>query len=608
MKTIKKVEIIEAKKDIKETNDTKVSILRVSPYIRVSTNDIEQKNSYESQIKHYTNVIENNPEWELGEIYADEGISGTQVKKRDDFKRMIHDALEGKIDMIITKSISRFARNTEDTLKYVRMLKEKGIAIVFEKENINTLTMNGELLLTILSSLAQQESESISANVKMGIKMKMKRGEIVGMPQCLGYDYNKKTKQITINKKESEIVKYIFKRYVEGAGGYVIAKELTNKKSWKTKKGNEKWDATSVLNIIKNEKYVGDLLLGKNITTDPITHRKIKNMGEEEKYLVKNHHEPIIDRELFNQANEILSKRSKQTKNKMKKRGRYSRKHAFSSITKCGYCGTRTTRRRWHKGKPYEKFVWRCANYLNNGKESCPESKGVDEEMLKIAFVQTYNKLQENDMETIREFIDAFSKTTNSDDYNKELKEINNSINKLEQKLNKLIDMKLDDMIDDNIYKHKHEELIDELETLKNAKAELENANVGRATINKRIAELKIVLQKQDKIMKEFDRDIFDKIVDEVILGHENEDGEFDPYTIIFKLKTGLKYVNEIVFNESETGGRKSYADCRINTTSITKKDTVLTLDFTYNFGYSKYSKKQNYRQGKQKIKVMVVI
>ncbi len=182
--------------------------LRVAPYCRVSTGSEEQLLSYNSQVAYYRELVANKKEWELVEVYADEGISGTQTNKRLGFQKMISDAIGGKIDMIITKSISRFARNTLDTLKYVRLLKENNVGLIFEKENINTQTMNGELLLVILSSLAQQESESISANVKMGLKMKMKRGELVGFHGALGYDYNKEDKTISVNREEAETVRY----------------------------------------------------------------------------------------------------------------------------------------------------------------------------------------------------------------------------------------------------------------------------------------------------------------------------------------------------------------------------------------------------------------
>ena len=190
------VQVIKANKSENRFRGRKVEILRVAAYCRVSTDSEDQLNSYKSQVMYYTDLIKKKHDWSLVDIYADEAITGTQVTKREDFQRMINDCMNGDIDMVITKSISRFARNTLDTLKYVRMLKEKGIAVFFEDENINTLTMDGELLLVVLSSVAQQEVENISSNVKKGLKMKMKRGELVGFQGCLGYDYHKETKKI----------------------------------------------------------------------------------------------------------------------------------------------------------------------------------------------------------------------------------------------------------------------------------------------------------------------------------------------------------------------------------------------------------------------------
>lgn len=214
---MKDVEIIKARNVLSSRARTNLAKrLRVAAYCRVSTDSEDQLNSYKSQVQHYTDLIKSKSEWDLAGIYADEAITGTQVTKREDFQRLINDCMNGDVDMIITKSISRFARNTLDTLKYVRMLKEKGIAVFFEEENINTLTMDGELLLVILSSVAQQEVENISANVKKGLKMKMQRGELVGFQGCLGYDYHPEDKSISINEEEAEIVRYIFRRYIEG--------------------------------------------------------------------------------------------------------------------------------------------------------------------------------------------------------------------------------------------------------------------------------------------------------------------------------------------------------------------------------------------------------
>lgn len=219
---------------------------------------------------------------------------------------MINDALTGKIDLILTKSISRFARNTLDTLKYVRLLRERGVAIQFEKEGINTLNSQGEMLLAILSALAQAESESISQNVSLGLKMKMKRGELIGFSGCLGYDYDPVTKTLTINEEEAEIVRYIFKRYIEGAGCYVIAKELTRLGA-KTKKGNTRWHESTIRGIIKNEKYVGDVMSGKTFTIDPISKKRLQNLGEKEKYYVKDNHHGIIPLNLCSIATAIDS-------------------------------------------------------------------------------------------------------------------------------------------------------------------------------------------------------------------------------------------------------------------------------------------------------------
>ena len=267
--------------------------LKVAAYARVSTDSEDQLNSFESQVKYYNEKITKNIEWSFVEVYADESISGTQDYKRSNFMRMIQDSMNGKIDLILTKSISRFARNTLDTLKYVRMLKEKNVAILFEEENINTLEMAGELLLTILSSVAQQESETISSHVKLGLKMKQQRGELIGYNGCLGYTYDKENKSISINQEEAEIVKYIFNRYAQGVGSSIIARELTNMK-YLTPKGLTRWSDSTVRRILKNEKYKGDVLQGKTYTTDPITHKRVINMGEENQYYIKEHHTAII--------------------------------------------------------------------------------------------------------------------------------------------------------------------------------------------------------------------------------------------------------------------------------------------------------------------------
>ena len=342
--------------------------LRVAAYCRVSTDSEDQLSSYKSQVQHYTEFIKSKSEWVFSGIYADEAITGTQIKNREDFQRLVNDCMNGEIDLVITKSISRFARNTLDTLRYVRMLKEKNVAVFFEEENINTLTMDGELLLVILSSVAQQEVENISANVKKGLRMKMQRGEIVGFQGCLGYDYHPEDKSLTVNEEEAKIVRYIFQRYVEGAGCTILGNELHNL-GYKTKKGHAKWPASTVINIIKNEKYKGDLLLGKTFTVDPISKRRLENFGEQDKYYIKDHHEPIVSEDVFAKAQEILARRGYPRRlNPEGKREKYSRKYAFSSLLQCGFCNTNLNRRSWHASARHKKIIWQCTSATKRGK------------------------------------------------------------------------------------------------------------------------------------------------------------------------------------------------------------------------------------------------
>ena len=225
----------------------------------------------------------------MADIYADKAITRTQTKDREQFIRMIDDCMSGRIDMVITKAISRFARNTVDTLTYVRQLKDKGVAVFFEEQNINTLTTEGEFLLTILSSVAQQEVENISSNVKFGLRARMKDGKNVGFRKCLGYDYNTATQEFTIDEDEAMIIRYIFEQYIKGKGAHTIAREL-DELGYKPLR-SEKWSWTSVIAILKNVKYKGDLEMGKTYVTDPISKKRLLNLGEKDSYYVVNNQE-----------------------------------------------------------------------------------------------------------------------------------------------------------------------------------------------------------------------------------------------------------------------------------------------------------------------------
>ncbi|WP_227004676.1 recombinase family protein [Jeotgalibaca arthritidis] len=541
---MREVEVIRASRKISERTAGKIDdILRVAPYARVSTDSEEQLSSYKSQVMYYKDLVNSRKEWVLVDIYADESITGTQVARRENFQRMINDCMDGKIDMIITKSISRFARNTLDTLKYVRMLKERNIAVFFEEENINTMTMDGELLLVILSSVAQQEVENISANVKKGLKMKMKRGELVGFASCLGYDYDPVDKSISINEAEADIVRYIFDRYIEGAGGYVIAKELT-KLGYKTKYGNSQWHDTGVLGIIKNEKYKGDVLQGKTFTVDPISKRRLDNYGEEDQFYIKNHHEPIVSEEVFEKAQAILNKRGAKRRGVQNgKREKYSRKYAFSSMLECASCGSNLSRRNWHSGTKHEKVIWQCVTATKKGRKYCPHSKAIEERILEDAFIESYKLLCYNNSDVLDELVNRMESVLSNNNFQKRLVKIENEIQSIEQKRNRLIDMRLEEVIDKSTYEKKYGEIESVLEGLLDEKGQLERSSNEEIDLEKRIEHFRKVLERNE-VLTEFDRCVFESIVEKVIIGEVDENGDTNPYKLTFIYKT--EYSNSI--------------------------------------------------------------
>ena len=312
--------------------------LKVAAYCRVSTDEEEQKNSYQAQIEYYTDKINKNPEWQMAGIFADEGITGTQAKKRPEFLKMIRLCRQGKIDVILTKSLSRFARNTVDSLNYIRELRTLGIAVISEKENINTLTAESEMLITIMSCFAQAESESISKNVAWGIRQSFKNGNVpMQYKKLLGYKKGADG-NAEIVSDEAEIVKEIYRCYLDGASLNQIA-DMLNNRGLTTKGSNSPYRKEVIQRILTNEKYTGDALLQKTYITDCITKKSRKNNGELPMYLVKNHHEPIISRTDFNRVQEEMARRSakRSIAEKLTKteQGKYSAKYALSELLIC---------------------------------------------------------------------------------------------------------------------------------------------------------------------------------------------------------------------------------------------------------------------------------
>ena len=551
------VEIIKANNPFDESSKVrKVDRLRVAAYCRVSTDDEDQIKSYNSMVKHYTELIQNNEQWVFAGVYADKAITGTKVDKREDFQRLIQDCMDGKIDMVIAKSLPRFARNTLDTLKYVRMLKERKIAVYFEVEKINTLK-DGEFLMTILSSVAQQEVENTSAYVKKGLKMKMKRGELVGFQGCLGYDYDVATKSISINEEGAEVVRYIFDRYVAGAGSSMIAREL-NEQGITTIRGNS-WTSSSVMGIINNEKYKGDILLGKTFTVDPISKRRLENFGEEDRFYIKDHHEPIISAETFARAQEIRERRNGGRKSVTPgKREKYSRQYAFSCLLECGFCGANLSRRRWHSSSKYKKTIWQCVKSTKDGKRFCPDSKGIPEQVIEEAFIESYKMLCADNKDVLEEFISRVEKTLSEDSIRDKLIKLQKSADNLQAKRKRLLENYLEGIVAQDIYEETDVGYERKLSDIKANLKILEQQMDDEVSLKQRVADFKKALSKNG-VLEEFDRGIFESIIEKVIVGGYDEDGNKDPYKITFIYKTGFK--NEIGKAKERFDKSKSVSD-----------------------------------------------
>ena len=353
------VEVIPAISDLEEG---KPKTLRVAAYCRVSTDEDAQAGSYELQVQYYTELIQRNPEWVFVNVYADEGISGTSVSKRIQFQTMIQDCKDGKIDLVITKSISRFARNTLDCLKYIRQLKDKNIPVFFEKESINTMDAKGEVLITIMASLAQQESQSLSQNVKLGLQFRYQNGQVqVNHNHFLGYTKDADGNLI-IDPEQAEVVKRIYREYLEGYSMDRIAKGL-EADGILTGAGKTKWWTSTISKILRNEKYIGDALLQKTYTTDFLNKTKVKNNGIVPQYYVEGNHEAIIPKDIFLRVQEELVRRRVVKTSANGKKRSYSCNHCFAQIVICSECGEMFRRIHWNN-RGCKSIVWRCISRL----------------------------------------------------------------------------------------------------------------------------------------------------------------------------------------------------------------------------------------------------
>ena len=404
------VEVIPATWNPTDESSREIRKLRVAAYCRVSTELEQQQSSYDIQIEYYTRHIMQNPNWIFAGVFADDGRSATNTFRRDDFNQLMNQCMKGKVDMVITKSISRFARNTVDCISWVRKLKEKNVAVYFEKENLNTLDDSTEMILTILSSQAQEESRAISTNVKWGYARKFEKGEST---RQRSYGFRKApTGEMCIVEEEAAVIRNMALWFLDGDSLERIKHRLEDA-GIETTTGKKTWSTGTIYNILTNEKIMGDVLLQKTFTADYLTKRRVKNSGQQKQYYVKNHHEAIIPKTVYYKIQEEIARRSSLKKAGTRKgktaQGVYSSKYALTGIMVCNECGAHYRRTTWAKnGK--KVIVWRCINRLEHGTKRCHESPTLKEEVIQEAIMGKLHSLsidqeEENFLNGVKEDI-----------------------------------------------------------------------------------------------------------------------------------------------------------------------------------------------------------
>lgn len=441
------------------------AIKKVAAYARVSTNTDEQYTSYETQVNYYKKFIQERPDWEYINVYADEGITGTSTKKRVEFNKMIADALEGRIDLIITKSISRFARNTLDTISYVRKLKDNGIEVFFEKENVWTMDPKSELILTIMASIAQEESRSISQNVTWGKRVSFQAGKVsFAYKSFLGY--KKEGDKIVIDADQAIIVRLIYRMFlVEGKTCSGIANYLKSE-SIKTPSGKSAdWTKNTVNSILTNEKYKGDALLQKTFTDNYLEHSSIKNTGQIPQYYVENNHPAIIERDVWEQVQAELGRRNQIG-------AQYSSTDIFASKLICEDCGGFYGKKKWHSNSKYSTFIHQCNRKFNKDKVKC-QTPNLTEEEIKLKFIKAYNIAMDDKDRVIQDTLEVIELLTDTTQLDQDIERINEDLIVIAELVNRLVKENSKTSISLDEYNKKYEELTNRYERTKAKQEEL---------------------------------------------------------------------------------------------------------------------------------------
>ena len=508
------VTIIPARKRVGNSlKEKETRKLRVAAYCRVSTDTDEQATSYEAQIDHYTEFIGKNPAWEMAGVYADDGISGTDTRHREEFNRMIEDVMAGKIDMIVSKSISRFARNTLDCLKFIRKLKDKNIPVFFEKENLNTMDTTSEVLLTIMASLAQQESQSLSMNVKLGLQYRYQQGKVqVNHNWFLGYTKDENGRLI-IDPEQAEVVRRIYREYLEGASMTQIARGL-EANGILTGAGKTRWYNSTINKILRNEKYYGDALLQKTYTTDFLSKSRVKNEGIVPQYYVADDHEPIISKEMFLLVQEEIARRQSGLSGADGRKRHYSNCHCFSHIVYCGLCGELFRRIHWNnRGK--KSVVWRCCNRLEKSDHKCM-ARTIREDALESIVLQAINAVFCQSDGFLGTLEDNACVAT-GDEMGMSLEGLNQRIAALQEQLLSKVSHRKD-----------YDDLAEQIQRLQAIKAQRESDSAVRHRDTESFQEIHEFIQSQGGEITTFDEKLVRRLVERITIDDEK-------ITVLFK-------------------------------------------------------------------------
>lgn len=498
--------------------------LRVAAYARVSTDHEEQQNSYEAQVDYYTRAIKARTEWAFAGMYADEGISATSTAKREGFRRMIADAMAGKIDRILTKSVSRFARNTVDSISTIRMLKEKGIGITFEKENIDTLDSKGELLITLMSSLAQEESRSISENTTWGQRKRFADGKVtMSYKRFLGYDRGENGEPV-INEEQARVVRLIYRMYLDGRSEAYIARQLMQR-GILSPGGKETWATTTIRSILTNEKYKGDALLQKTFCTDFLTKKTKVNEGELPQYYVKNSHPAIVSEETFELA-QSERRRRKESKT------RISSGSAFAGKLYCGECGNVYGRKVWNSNNKYRSIIWRCNRKYDKrrGATYCT-TQHLTAEQIQNAFLKMMGKLMAERTEVLAFYEELLPQLSDTADLENRKAALEREGEAALAALRTLIRENAGSALEQEAYHREHDTLSKQLDAIRERMGE---------------ADREILLRRQRRVQTEqvmsslragawrgdFDEEMFGALVDRVTVYSDR---------LVFRLKEGTE-------------------------------------------------------------------